>query len=377
MSDIVETAQPAAEVAGGQAIDSDVEEILAPVETAAPQVEEKPLSLDQVLSRKYDEMHAPPKAPPAPEAKPAQSDPAQRPASEPVAQSSAIAPPVSWSAEKLPLFATMRPEAQAYVAERDREATQQISRMGSELKAFEPVREVYQALNQWGVPRGREAEVVQSWARAQATLDKNPEDGLRWLAQSYGVDLAKLAGQPAQAAAAQPLDDLFKDPRVDGLLKEIEAHKQYIQKLGGHVQQREQVEQQRMEAEAERQRASLQKEIDEFAKDKPLFRDIESEITHEVALLKAKEPGLSVKELIAKGYERAVYANPQTRERVLSEARKAEADKAQKEAAAKQAQAKKLAAMNVRTGASASTPTFDGKWDANLSDLYDQITSRA
>ena len=93
MSDIGETVQPAAEVAGGQGIDSDVEAILAPAETAAPQVAEKPLSLDQMLSKQYDEMHAPPKAPTAPEAKPAQSDPAQRQASEPVAQSSAIAPP--------------------------------------------------------------------------------------------------------------------------------------------------------------------------------------------------------------------------------------------------------------------------------------------
>ena len=368
MSEQVATAQPAAEVAGGQAVvDQDVEAILEP-QASAPEPERQ-LSLDEVLSKVYDDAHSP--KPKAEEKAPADQAPIAAP--EP-AQSPAIAAPTSWSAENQQLFAKLPPEAQRYIADREREATQLISRQGGELKTFEPIRPVLQALNQWGVPQGREAEVIQSWARAQAFLDQNPTEGLKWLAQSYGVDLGKLAGQPKQE---NPVDDLFKDPRYDELAKRFEAQEQYIKSLGGHVQQKDQLEQQRLQAETERQRADLQKQIDEFAADKPLFREIESEVTHEVALLKSKEPGLSVKELIAKGYERAVYANPQTRERVLSEARKAEADKAQKEAAAKQAQAKKMAAMNVRTGASASTPTFDGKWDANLSSLYDTITTRA
>ena len=374
MSDPVATAQPAAEVAGGQAVvDQDVEAILEPATPAEP---ERPLSLDEVLSKVYDDAHSP--KPKAEEKAPADQAPIAAP--EP-AQSPAIAAPTSWSAENQQLFAKLPPEAQRYIADREREATQLISRQGGELKTFEPIRPVLQALNQWGVPQGREAEVIQSWARAQAFLDQNPTEGLKWLAQSYGVDLGKLAGQPAQqpAQGQQPLDDLFKDPRVEPLEGEIKALKDYIQRLGGHVQQKDLLEQQRMQAEVERQKADLQKQIDEFAADKPLFRKIESEVTHQVALWKSKDPSLSPKELIEKGYDSAVNANPETRALIRAEADRAAAEKAQREAAAKQAQAKRLAGMNVRTGASASTPTFDGKWDDRdgLSALYDKITTRA
>ena len=94
-------------------------------------------------------------------------------------------------------------------------------------------------------------------------------------------------------------------------------------------------------------------------------------------MIKGREPGLPIDKLLDKAYDRAVYANPQVRERVLADQRKAEAEKQQKEAAAKAAQAKKLSSMNVRTGASASTPTFDGRWDDGdkLSALYDRISS--
>lgn len=378
MSEQVATAQPeTSEVAGGQAVvasipDQDVEAILQPVEK--PAEPERQLSLDEVLSKVYDDAHAPPK--PKAEEKPAPADQAPIAAREP-AQSPAIAAPTSWSAEDRAIFEKAPPDVQKKIAERELQVSQLISRQGGELKAVEPLRTLATQLDEaFGRRMGIAApDLIRSWANAQAILDRDPVSGLRQMAEAYGV-LDKLVGQPKQE---NPVDDLFKDPRVEPLEGEIKALKEYIQRLGGHVQQKDLLEQRRMEAETQRQRADLQKQIDEFAADKPLFREIESEVTHEVALLKAREPGLSVKELIAKGYERAVYANPQTRERMLAEARKAEADKAQKELAAKQAQAKRLAGMNVRTGASASTPTFDGKWDDRdgLNALYDKITTRA
>ncbi len=216
--------------------------------------------------------------------------------------------------------------------------------------------------------------MVQSWAKAQAFLDANPGEGLKWLAQSYGVDLAQLAGPPKQQAdpASQAVDDLFKDPRVDQLTanfqREIQQLKQQLGQVGGHLTAREQAEQQ--------QRTNyVATAVQKFSADKPYFAELEDEITHEVNFIKAREPGSPIEKVLERAYDRAVYANPQIRERVLSEQRKTEADKAQKELVAKQAAAKKAQSMNVRTGASSSTATFDGKWQDNLGAIYDKLHS--
>jgi hypothetical protein len=217
---------------------------------------------------------------------------------------------------------------------------------------------------------------------AQEMLD-NPAtraEAIQRLAQSYDVDLAQLVGQPKQQQGSEQtaVDDLFKDSRVDALNQEIAGLKQMIQRLGGTVSAREQAEQQRMEQQRAIQTEAVAKTIETFAQGKPYFKDIEEDLVHEVNFIKSKEPGLSADKVLEKAYDRALYANSQIRERVLHDQRKAEADKAAKELAAKQAAAKKAQAMNVRTGASASTPAFDGRWDDPdaLGAIYDRVNAR-
>ncbi len=380
MSEQVETAQPTTEVAGGQTAPETISAPETTISSSPEPAREQALTLDQILSKRYDEMQTPKAtaeeaAPPA-EAKPDQAPPA---ASEPAQSSPAIAAPQSWSAEQQAKFATLPPDVQQYVHAREQQASQLISRQGAELKAFQPLREVYGALNSWGVPQGREAEVVQSWAKAQAFLDANPVEGLKWLAQSYGVDPAQLSGQPKQAdPATQGVDDLFKDPRVDQLQatmgREIQQLRQQLGQVGGHLTAREQ-------AETAQRTQYVANAVQKFASDPAraqYFPILEDEITHEVNYVKAREPGLPIEKVLEKAFNRAANANDHVREQMQAAGRKAEAEKAQKEAAARQQKAKTMAAMNVRTGAGASTPTFDGKWDDRdkLGALYDKIASR-
>lgn len=373
MSEQLATAEPVVETTGGQTAPdtSSPSTSSAPTTEAAP-AREKEYTLDEILSRTYDKMQAPKVAEKeAPEAPETPDQPSiQKP--EPAQSSSAIEAPPSWSAEQAAKFATLPPEVQKYVHQRETEATQLISRQGAELKSYQPIREVYGALNSWGVPQGREAEVVQSWAKAQAILDNNPGEGIKWLAQSYGLDLAQLAGQPKSVDTPSGVDDLFKDPRVDALeqryqrkIAELESQQQ---RITGHLTAREQAE--------ESQRIGYaNKAIQKFSTDKPYFAQLKEDLEHEVPFIRQREPGLPLEQVLEKAYDRALYANPQIRERVLADQRKAETDKAQKDLVAKQAQAKKAQAMNVRTGASASTPTYDGKWDDRdkLSALFDKI----
>jgi hypothetical protein len=372
MIDTAANAQPATpEVAGGQTAPETTSQTPAPASDAASSTSSP--SYDDELSRIYDAAQEP-KSPPAQEA---QAEPiSDQPAKvepEPGQSSPAIAAPHSWSADAKALWATLPPDAQRVVAQRESEAHRAITQMGNELKAYQPLRDVYSTLNTWGVPQGREAEVINSWARAQQFLDSNPLEGLKWLAQSYKVDLAQLSGQGVQQTPqSSSVDDLFRDPRLDQqVLPEVRAMKEQVARLQGQLTARER-------AEVQQRESTAQEVINQFANGKEDWADLMDEVTAEVAIIKQREPNASMQDLLQRAYDRARWANPTNRQRILDTERKAAEEKALKDAQKAAAEAKKHAALNVRTGASASTPTFDGKWDDNskLEALYDRISAR-
>ena len=358
------------------------EQTLAAAETA----------LNDKLSKVFDSLNPkePSKAAPVTEAAPSaesetpSSDQPANAGPEPTQSSSAIAAPNSWSAEAKAEWVKLPPATQAYIAQRESEIHKAFTQAGQQLKAYvEPLQPVYQALNQhWGVPQGREAEVIHSWARAQHALDTNPVEALKWLAQSYNVDLSSLAGQGKTAAGApqgEPsVDDLFKDPRIDqqvlpvvqALQKQIAEQNQALRQLYGTQQSREQAESQR----AHKHASGV---IQTFKSDKPYFDELEDTITTEVRLLKQSDPELPPDKVLEIAYDNAVWKTKSVRERILQDQRKAEEAKSKQETAKKQADAKKLSSMNVRSGSPAPSTTMAGKFmdDDKLSAIYDRVNA--
>ncbi len=277
-----------------------------------------------------------------------------------------LAAPHSWSAEMKAQWGKYSPAEQTYFAEREKEAHTKITQQGNELRQFQPVREIYDWIRNQGVPSGREPEVIANWARAQAALDANPKEGLKWLANSYKVDLAELARETAQTGQGSEYDDVFHDPRLEKISSEVAQLRAQNAHLYRTMTAREQAEQ----SARERQ---LEDMIETFSKGVPDWDAIEPHMAHEIAAVRDLEPNISHEQLLQKATERARWANPTTRARMLEEEKR----QRDEEAAKKAAQAKKVASMNMRTGASASTPAFDGKWDdkANLGALYDRIQS--
>lgn len=377
MSDTVATAQPeqiSAPEATPAPAASPSPEISSPSPGVAPQDLPK-LTLDQILSKVYDEQNAAPKKEEVAPAEPTDQQPAVA-AAEP-ASSPAIGPPNSWSSEYQAKWNALPPEVQRYVHDRESQIHRQISQQGNELKQLKPVASVLDQFKGQYFPPGREAEFVQQLAMANAALHERPAEVLQALAQHYGIDLAKL-GQPQQPngqAQANTVDDLFKDPRVDQLRAEydrkFQQQEQYIRQLGGHLSARER-------AEAEQRHLSATEVISAFSKDKADWADLEDDIIREVKIVKEADPRAPMDKILADAYDRARWANPNIRQRILEQERRAEADKAQKELAKKQAEAKRHAATNVRTGATPQSPTVGAKWndDAALSAIYDRITSR-
>lgn len=160
------------------------------------------------------------------------------------------------------------------------------------------------------------------------------------IAQEYGVYVA-----PNDAGGA----DAYVDPQVADLQKTVAELKS---------------QQTAREAkEAETQRNTLQKEIDAFASDPAnIYFD---EVANDIAQL-IKATGLSLKD----AYEKAVWANPQTRakEQARIQAESEEARKA--EAARKAEEVRKATGANVRTKAKTASATASG---ARLSAMDDVL----
>jgi len=266
--------------------------------------------------------------------------------------------PHSWQAEMQAKWAALPPDVQTYIAQREAEAHRAISEQGQAVAGYQRL------FDQFGVPKGYEHQLTQELLAAQHFLNTNPVEGLKWLAQSYGVDLNQIAQPPEQAT-----DDLFRDPRLDKqVLPEMQRLQQTIQGLAGHLTQQQQ-------AAYAAERGETVKIVESFAKDKPLWAEIEQDVVAEITALKATQPNMPKSQMLEKAYERALWANPAARQKHLE---KIDADK-RAEAAKKASEAKRIASMNVRTGASASTPASDAKWDSDdaMSSLYDRIVNAA
>lgn len=148
------------------------------------------------------------------------------------------------------------------------------------------------------------------------------------LAKQYGVDLSGIA--PSQDGQQREVD-----PMVRQLQDELHNIKQVIQ--SGNQQQ------------LDEQRNKIQNEVNSFASDPkhPYFNEVSEEI---VALLKA---GATLED----AYEKAVWANPVTRQKEMSRVQ-TEQQAALKTKAIAEAEAKKKAAsVNLRNRDSQRTPT--------------------
>ncbi len=309
------------------------------------------------------------------------TDEPEKAVSEP-AKSPAIAAPNSLSAEDKALWSKAPPEVQQAWAKREQEAHAKISEQGTELKTYQPLREVFDYLRHQGVQQGRETDVVRNWAAAQAFLDRDPKAGIKWLAESYGVDLAQYTGQgqpQATQAANDPMADLFQDPRVDREVKPL------VQQLQSKLAQVESQLTARERAEVVQRQSNANEIVSKFSADKPYWADVYEDVCREAAVLQRANPRTPMEQLLQESYDRAIWANKGIRERMLSdqkaeEAAKAEAARkaAEAEKAAKADKAKKMAAINQRTGTSASTPLNNGRWDDDnaMGAIYDRAMAR-
>lgn len=335
-----------------------VESAPAPVDnTPPPAAPEAPVrSIEDTAGEVWDRLHAPrdetgkfaSKAPEQvePDAKPSDAT-TDTPAS-PAPAGEAPKPPVSWPQDKAEAWSKLDPDARDYILKREAEVAKGFQ---TTAEKYKPLEEVDRLLEPYKAKLEAEglspAQGIQRLLRAQDIMETKPLEGIMWLARSYGVTLGQLAAQPAgQEQTQQPPID----PRVETL-------QQRLDRLESDAQTR-------AKQEAETFEQSLKSEVEKFraSPEHPYFEDVKTDMG---SLLAA-----GVVADLSEAYEKAVWANPATRSKVMEDQRKAEASKAA-EAAAK---AKAAGSLNVRSTPANSAPPKS--IDETLSRAYDAAQAR-
>lgn len=258
-------------------------------------------------------------------------------ASEPAAQTVANAPPAGWTAAEKAEWSKLPPAVQAAVSRRESDMTRGGQQWSEEKRRYETaIAPVSQMARSRGVST---EEAIQRLTSAQSALDRDPASALRWLAQSYGVDLATLAGQPpADGSSAQNPNSV-----------DIEA---LVRRAVGPVLA---PIQQRFQREEQRQAEMTSKMVDDFAvaSGHEHFDAVQQDIMDLIPPLRSRNPSWTPDQVLQEAYDRAVHANPQTRQ-ALQAARETAAEEARRKEAGVRATKARSASVSI-TGAPQGT----------------------
>lgn len=258
------------------------------------------------------------------------------------APSTAGDPPKGWSAEARAEWSKLPPAIQAAVVKREQEISEGGRQWSEEKRRYE---EMITPLREQSGRRGiSEAEGLKRLLAAQNALDGNPAHAIRWLAQSYGVDLKQLATNPAYQAAPVVQRTQQQQPDIATLVE---------QKL----EERE-----------------VRRSVEHFASDTEKYPHFEKVRTVMAALV---ESGAAA--TLEDAYDRAVYADPSLRSELLA-AQQSNAEAEKRRAEQERVAKAKSAAVSLRgspNGAPAPAPKEFSDIRSAVEDAWHKHTARA
>ncbi len=226
-------------------------------------------------------------------------------AAAPIAAPATMNAPQSWAKEQHTTWAGLPPEAQKYIALREKQMLDGLTAAGEHAKLGRSISDAIQPFLPALQQRGMEpAKAVQALLNAQSLLDRDPIAGLRKLAESYNVDLSTIGAETPQ------------DPNLRALMDKVQSFE-------SKITEREQAEQ-------SARLATVASEVEAFAAD-PANAYFD-EVADDIAALMKAYPNLTLKA----AYDKAVRANDVTY---------------QKESTRLQAEAEKRALENARLNA--------------------------
>lgn len=271
----------------------------------------------------------------------------------------AIERPKAWSADKDAVWASLSPEAKAHVAQREKEAQSEISRLGQTIAADKPVRELLAKHKDTFERNGISVDHgIAALLDAQDALDRDPVGTIAVIAERYGISRQQLAAKlvGGQIPGANPAIASLEQ-KVAGLEQQLVAER------------RERETRVRTEATAAQDKANG--DVRTWSNGKPYFDEVRQTMADLMMAAVQRGQTLSLDE----AYDQAVHALPAVREKVLA-AKQAEAEakrKADKEAEA--SAAKRNSALNAGSARQGRPTPRDFMSDDWLSDLHDRAAS--
>lgn len=247
-------------------------------------------------------------------------------ASEVAAQTVANAPPAGWTAAEKAEWSKLSPVAQAAVSRREAEIARGGQQWSEEKRRYEAVLSpVAEAARRNGM---NTEQGLQALLNAQSFLERDPTAAIKWLAQSHGVNLATLAGQPDDVPSAQA-------PDIEAIVRR--AVQPYVAPI-----------QQRFQQEEQRQQEMTTQMVVSFAASEghEHFGSVEQDIMDLIPPLKERNPTWTPQQVLQEAYDRAVYANPATRQTILT-ARETAAENKRREEATQRANNARRASLSV------------------------------
>jgi hypothetical protein len=305
-------------------------------------------------------------------------------------------PPANWPAAEKAMFKTMPEPVQQFLLKRhsamEADYTKKTQAIASFKNEYEPVDKLFAPhIEQMKAKGFSPRTLIESWAKVETELAAGPDSATRiiqGLIKGYNIPVAKIAAALGvkSAPAAEPEIDPATGQRklpVPEVQQQIQLPPELLERLG-RVEQFATTEQQRRANEAQaRQRDAengVMSQIEKFksaSDDKgnllhPHFEDVEADMTALAnAHLSMKQSVPALDDL----YERAVWANPSTREKVrTAETQAAEKDRAEK-ARAKAAAAKRASASV--TGAPGAGQAPSGSKRGSELSLREQLLEAA
>lgn len=259
----------------------------------------------------------------------------------PIEQPTTRPPPKSWAKDYHEHWGKLDPKAQEYIERREKEMLDGLGQYKTYSDLGKSIDRVVEPYKQYLEQNKVDAPQAISYLLAAHTrLTTGPVEQRLLAYQELGRSLG--------------FNDTKMDPSVQAALQAAQEAKSLVNQF--------------QQSQLNEARERTEKEVNEFAKDKPYFDDVADDI---VTFINA---GLSLQD----AYDRAIWANPVTRakeqERLKQEAATALKDKARQAGAA----AKKASAVNVRSRDTGRTPTEPlGKMDDTLAKTLAEIRERA
>lgn len=287
------------------------------------------------------------------------------------ATSPTVDAPDSWTAEARERFANLDPETQAYIVQREQEQAAGVAKLKEQYESkaaiadeFAEIVRPYEA--QMRAEGATPTQAVQNLLNvAQILRTGSPsqkEAIIRQTAQQFGVQLSNEPGESDGGPA---------DPNVAALQKQVADLTHFI------TQQQQQTVSQQQQGVLTEIQAFSEAKNDKGEPLRPHYSAVENDMIPLIAAIRNASPGKSNAEVLTEAYDRAVWANPETRKLVQESAMKeAEAKRLQeaKKAATDAKRSKNVKGSGSRPGGQPKPSAKPSDWDDDLSEAFDRAS---